>query len=80
MAFVHVHNFDKSSVAQSWTEASRGDRISPRHVIIQRSGKRNSNFLHQRPAWVFLSPHSLHRTNDLMGIYVNGGYQFFDRE
>ena len=25
----------------SWTEASRGDRISPEHVIIQQSDKRN---------------------------------------
>jgi hypothetical protein len=36
-----AHCLDKSSVAQSWTEASRGDRISPKHVIIQRSDKCN---------------------------------------
>src|SRR5437868_7844149 len=28
----------------SWTEASRGDCISPRHVIIQRSDKCNTGF------------------------------------
>src|ERR1700676_1264121 len=32
---------DRSSVAQSWTEASRGDRISPEQVIVQRSEKCN---------------------------------------
>src|SRR6266403_1628687 len=37
-----AHSLDKSSVAQSWTEASRGDRISPEHVIIQRSEKCNT--------------------------------------
>jgi hypothetical protein len=35
---------DKSGIAQSWTEASRGDRISPKHFIIQRSDKCNTIF------------------------------------
>jgi hypothetical protein len=33
-----------SSVAQSWTEASRGDRISPIAVLSQLSGKGNNIF------------------------------------
>src|SRR5882672_6276737 len=33
-----AHYLDKSSVAQSWTEASRGDRISP--ALVHNSAKR----------------------------------------
>jgi hypothetical protein len=43
-----AHSLDKSSVAQSWTEASRGDRISPRHVIVQLRDKCNGSFLRSR--------------------------------
>src|SRR5882757_5398370 len=60
LAFVHVHVTSTSrGLHSSWTEASRGDRTSPKHVIIHRSDKCNNNFLSPvhfgvRPfAWVW---------------------------
>src|SRR4051812_17553870 len=45
LAFVHVHIASTSrALHSSWTEASRGDRISPKPVIIQWRDKCNNIF------------------------------------